>query len=307
MDREKHFFLLGAAKCGTTSLHKYLGQHQEICMSSPKEPPFFELYYDKGISFYEQWCFANKTSEIWTGESRHRNLYLPFTIKRIAKEFPDARLLVVIRHPVERAFSHYLHRVRHGFESLTFEQAVDEDISRINRGEFIDNDKNLKKYEKYFQNDTSTFHRTYIDTGYYAEQFKRVFEYFNKEQLLIINFEDLAQSPQNVVNKSLHHIDPNLKPHTFSKEVQNRQSGVTYEEFRKKASRLTRFSFIKKSPFSKPIATRLKSLLNKRDKRTKPEIYKLKNETRKFLVEHFRQHNEHLSELTNCDYSHWNS
>ncbi len=77
------FFVLGAAKCGTTSLHDYLAQHSDICMSSPKEPFYFEAEQLRGAGWYRSRYFAHWRGEPIVGESRHRNLYLPWVPERI--------------------------------------------------------------------------------------------------------------------------------------------------------------------------------------------------------------------------------
>jgi hypothetical protein len=88
------FFILGAAKCGTTSLHGYFGQHPEICVSEPKEPLYFESEYERGVSYYFNRYFGHWSGEPIVGDARHRNLYLPYVPDRIFRYNPSARLIV---------------------------------------------------------------------------------------------------------------------------------------------------------------------------------------------------------------------
>ena len=81
-------FVLGAAKSATTALHDYLGQHPDIFMSDPKEPFYFEAEYGLGSAFYFQRYFSNWRGERIVGESRHRNLYLPYVPDRIYSTTP---------------------------------------------------------------------------------------------------------------------------------------------------------------------------------------------------------------------------
>jgi hypothetical protein len=89
-----NFFILGAAKCGTSSLRGYLSRHPEVFMSDPKEPFFFEAEYEKGFDFYWRRYFSDWQGEPAIGEARHRNLFLPYVTKRIAASVPDAKLLM---------------------------------------------------------------------------------------------------------------------------------------------------------------------------------------------------------------------
>ena len=96
----KYFFVLGAAKCGTTSLYYYLNQHPDILMSTPKETLFFEKEYHKGVEYFLNKHFPNYKGEAFLGEGRHRNLYLPYVPERIAASYSDAKLIVILRKGV---------------------------------------------------------------------------------------------------------------------------------------------------------------------------------------------------------------
>src|SRR5204862_1223537 len=103
------FFVVGAAKSGTTSLHVYLDQHPDIFMSKPKEPFFFEAEYDRGPEYYYRRYFGGWNGQREVGESRHRNLYFPYIPARIHSYNPNARIIAVLRNPAERAISHWWH------------------------------------------------------------------------------------------------------------------------------------------------------------------------------------------------------
>jgi hypothetical protein len=124
------FFVVGAAKSGTTSLHVYLDQHPDIFMSKPKEPFFFEAEYDRGFDFYYRRYFGGWKGQREVGESRHRNLYFPFVPARIHAYNPEARILAVLRNPVERAISHWWHWYARGRKiclcSMPFKQIFSE-------------------------------------------------------------------------------------------------------------------------------------------------------------------------------------
>jgi hypothetical protein len=103
--RRPNFFILGSAKCGSTTLYEHLGQHPDVFFSTPKEPIFFEAEYEKGFDYYWDTYFAAWDGQAAIGEARHRNLFLPYVAPRVHAACPDARLIVIVRNPVDRAYS----------------------------------------------------------------------------------------------------------------------------------------------------------------------------------------------------------
>lgn len=118
------FIVIGAAKAGTTSLSKLLGQHPQICFSNPKEPRFFshDENYTRGWDWY-QGCFPGAEKAIAVGEgSVHYSMQelFPQTAARIARDLPEVRLIYIVRHPMDRIASHYrmYHKGRPDYPSL---------------------------------------------------------------------------------------------------------------------------------------------------------------------------------------------
>lgn len=201
-----NFYILGAAKCGTTSLHFWLDQHPDICMSHPKEPFFYEAEYGRGLDHYRRKYFAGYRGERIVGESRHRNLYLPFVARRIANVSPDAKLLVCLRNPTERALSHWWHWYSKAKEPLAFASAIAADLERIRQGLAIDDVCAIEQYAATLDADGKGMYRTYVDSGYYARQLSRYFQYFSEQQLKIAPFESLVGNPQSVVREVLEFL-----------------------------------------------------------------------------------------------------
>ncbi|MEA3469299.1 MAG: sulfotransferase, partial [Thermodesulfobacteriota bacterium] len=115
-----NFFLIGAARSGTTSLHKYLEAHPEIFMSEVKEINYFSnnRYWEKGINWYES-HFKTATEKI-RGEASTSYTNYPLikdVPKRLFHYLPDAKFIYILRDPIDRFLSHYLHRIRRGVES----------------------------------------------------------------------------------------------------------------------------------------------------------------------------------------------
>ena len=164
-------------------------------MSNPKEPLFFESEYERGLQYYWERYFSGWTGQPLVGEARHRNLYLPYVPGRIAKSFPNAKLLVMVRNPVTRAYSHYLHRKSHVIETLSFEKGIELDLERIASGKSFDTDEEIEHYKRHLGDGQNTYSRTYIDSGYYAEQIERYLTLFGRDQLHIIFLEDVTRDP----------------------------------------------------------------------------------------------------------------
>ncbi|HTA92590.1 MAG TPA: sulfotransferase, partial [Polyangiaceae bacterium] len=190
------FFILGAAKSGTTSLQAWLAQHSEIAMSEPKEPFYFEAEYDRGVAFYWHRYFSHWDGERLVGEARHRNLYLPYVPERISASAPDARLVVILRDPVRRAMSHWWHWFARGREDLYFEEALEQDMARIATANEISTPAQIAFYAAQLGADGRGPHRTYLDTGYYAIQLRRYFELFPRDRFKIMILEEVVENPQ---------------------------------------------------------------------------------------------------------------
>ena len=193
-----NLFILGAAKCGTTSLHNALQQHPNVFMSTPKEPFFFEAEYERGVEYYIDRYFSAWSGETIVGESRHRNLYLPFVADRIQETYPDASFIVIVRHPVNRAYSHWWHWFSRGVEKKSFEQIVEDNFLRLREGPFFDTPQSAKLYEDTLdrRNGYSPF-PSYIDSGYYADQIHRYIDRFGKSRVHIMLFDDFVADPEH--------------------------------------------------------------------------------------------------------------
>ncbi|MFQ5470216.1 MAG: sulfotransferase [Gammaproteobacteria bacterium] len=199
------FFVAGAQKCGTTSLFNYLIMHPCVLRPAKKEIHFFSDNYDKGMRWYlnhypsrlKQCLQAiSLRQQIVTGEATPYYVFHPHAPARIKKHFPDARIIIMLRDPVERAYSHYKYHVKLGVEDLSFEQAIEKEGERL-QGEYqkmLNNEHyNSVNYKEY----------SYLKRGVYVEQIKRWFELFEKESIRIFRSEDFFSDPgvvyQNVL------------------------------------------------------------------------------------------------------------
>jgi sulfotransferase family protein len=177
------FLILGAQKAGTTALYAYLRWHPEITGPSFKEVSFFDRHYAKGERWYRAHMPVRRRSLV--GEASPSYLFHPLAPERVAGMLPGARLIVLLRTPVGRAFSHYQHEVALGREPLSFEDAVDREDERM-EGEL----ERMLRDPSYFS--LAWWNYTYLARGRYAEQLERWFAAFPREQLLVLFTEELS-------------------------------------------------------------------------------------------------------------------
>jgi len=193
------FFVVGAAKSGTTSLHVYLDQHPDIFMSKPKEPFFFEAEYERGPEYYYRRYFGGWKGQREVGESRHRNLYLPYIPARIHRYNPEARIIAILRNPAERAVSHWWHWYARGKESLGLFDALQADLERIRSGATVWTPDKIKAYAANAGDEGQGTDRTYLDTGYYLEQLMRYEGLFGRSKMHVVLADDLFHEPQKTM------------------------------------------------------------------------------------------------------------
>jgi hypothetical protein len=187
-----NFLIIGAMKSGTTALYYYLEQHPEIYMSPVKEPNFFSSQEQENaadavtnIGTYQD-LFRGGSGKKALGEASHSYLYEPRAAAEIKRYVPEAKLIAILRNPVGRAHSHFLHMVRTGMEPLDdFAQALREEEVRIHK-------------ERTFQD--------YIGRGLYYQQLKRYFGTFPQEQVRVYLYEDLSGAPISTVQDAFRFL-----------------------------------------------------------------------------------------------------
>ncbi len=191
------FIIIGAAKAGTTALHSYLGQHPMVYFTRLKEPNFFAFEGetvafcgpgdDYTINSYSvtdlatyQAGFCRASGETARGEASVIYLYNEKAPRRIRHHVPDARLIIILREPIERAYSSFLFAKRDGRELYDdFLRAVAAEESRIREG---------------WQH---LFH--YTQVGLYHEQLLRYYDLFPADQIKVFLYEDLKTAPLEVI------------------------------------------------------------------------------------------------------------
>jgi hypothetical protein len=203
LGRLPDFLVIGAMRSGTSSLARYLRAHPSICLATKKEVRFFDLNYDKGIGWYKS-HFPCSHPGHRTGEATQTYLYDADALERMAGSVPDALLIAILRHPVERAYSHYwLNRAR-GRESLEFSEALEAETGRLARG---------RPQEKFWY--------SYVDRGRYAQQLRRVSRFYPRERILVVLFDDLVTSPTETFQSVCQflEVDDTFTPPTLGSVV----------------------------------------------------------------------------------------
>lgn len=200
------FMIVGAQKAGTTSLYKYLAQHSAIKPTLLKEVHYFDLNYDKPVSWYQSFFPLKKKNNSITGEASPYYMFHPYAIKRIAEYNPNMKIIVLLRDPASRAISHYYHEVRLGREKLTMREAFDRETSRL-EGELekIKNDSNYvgSNYQRY----------SYKSRGLYINQIEEIKKYFKEDNIKIIDSKDFFKQTKVTVNDTLNFLGMDSNPH----------------------------------------------------------------------------------------------
>ena len=197
------FIIVGAQKAGTTSLYYYLLQHPQILGAQKKEIHFFDYNYSKELEWYKKNFPLKKRlikKNAITGEASPQYMFHPHTLNRIAKNLPNAKIIILLRNPIDRAYSYYHHQVKRGREKKHFLEAIKNEETRIAEGY-----KNMIENPDY--NDYNYLMFSYLKRGKYYEQVKRCMELFPEENILILQSEKMYESPAEVYKETIDFLN----------------------------------------------------------------------------------------------------
>ncbi len=287
-----NFLLVGAPKSGTTSLYYYLVDHPQVFMSKLKEPHFFSKPCKKlpfkgpkdetlGSTMYMNLTWEDYIN-LFRGASKYEAVgeasadylyYFKCSIENIKKYLGNPRIIIILRNPIERAFSAYLHMVRDGREYLSFREALEEETYR--------KEKNWD------------FMWLYTDVGFYYEQVKAYIENFSHVKIFI--YEDLKNNPINFIGELYKFlgIDSNFLPNL---EKRYNVGGVPRSWYK---------LFIQRNPikrFAKKFTPEKLEMILKKVGLLKPEMCL---EDKEYLKEIFKNDILKLQDLINRDLSFW--
>lgn len=292
------FLVIGAAKSGTTSLLEYLKQHPEIYASAIKEPRFFsfegvtldfrgpgdEVENRTTITSLEayQELFAEVSTEKAIGEASPPYMYVPGTSSRIAHHVPDVKLIAILRHPADRAYSNYVEKRTRGLEPIDdFARALDEESRRI------------------ADNWSFTWH--YVQRGFYHRQLEPFYGTFPREQIRVFLFEELQADPGAVMREIYRFLGVD-EAYSPAVGVKYRVSG---EAKSKRIQRAVRGDNLIKAAVKKVLPSSVRSSVKARMLAMNTIPQRIPAEDRERLVGIYRTDIEKLQGLLDRDLSSW--
>ncbi len=284
--RLPNFLIIGAAKAGTTTLFAYLAKHPDVFMCEPKEPEFFSRKdkWSNGLDWYRS-LFANARPDQALGEASTTYTRWPHTddaAGRIAETLPDTKLVYILRHPVERTYSHYGHHVSRFGMTRSFEQALAADSI------YVDCSRYLMQIERYLERGVA------------------------RERILVLTLDDLQKNPTAVLQMLQEHIGVEVRDLVAGQPTRaNARDGRHFirERIRSAIGKVPGvlvvaeaipshwkqkgYNLFERTPFGK----KAKAI-------TTPPPMLL--ETRQRLLELFREENNRLAAFLDRDLSTWN-
>ncbi len=312
MSRLPNFFVVGAPKAGTTSLYHYLDQHPQIYMSAIKEPNFFaaeireenfdpklrrrvardnrglreflsgsmrEKRFGGIVSEWEDYVrlFANATSEPALGEASVCYLWSPTAPARIAEKVPDARILVILRDPADRAFSEYLHGLGNGAIRCSFREQIRRNLSHRS-GQFC-------------------VHYPFLEFGLYSEQLGRYLERFGRNVWVGFH-EDWKDRPMEVFQDICRFLGvaPEFSP------------DMTRRHMEAQVPRIAAIGWLKRAGFwqaaAKATPAKLRPLI-RRSLIRKPGTTQMDPADRRYLLDFYREDIRKLAGLLGRNLDGW--
>jgi hypothetical protein len=194
------FLIIGAMKSGTTTLYKYLDEHPNIFVPRPrKEPGYFsrEHVYQNGRDWYLS-LFQNARPDQWVGEASTCYSRWPHFVdvpERIFNFNKDVKLIYILRHPVDRAYSHYGHLLFYANKKYrSLDEALDAEPE-------------------------------ILDASKYMAQINRFLQYFPKEQLLLVDFEELVSNPHAILQQVQAFIGCDVINLSIENEIKANEAG----------------------------------------------------------------------------------
>jgi hypothetical protein len=312
--REPNFFLVGAGKAGTTSLFHYLDQHPQIYMSPVKEPSHFSLEsrpenmdpavrklgfeieersrtYLRGpmtqklgggvVREFNDYMrlYLNAQNERAIGEASVSYLWSRTAADGIARRFPNARILMVLRSPADRAFSHYLHNMSDGFISSPFRDYIHAGLRPTQS--------------------VLGMQRTCLEMGLYTDQVQRYFDRFPREQIGIWLYEDTRARPREFLGEVMEFLGVDS---SFTPDTTRRYNEPHVSKFAKTKRMLRRFGVWQTVASATP--NRLRQKIRKAAHKPASELV-MSAEDRAMLVDYYYDDICRLEKLLHRDLTAW--
>lgn len=294
MQHKIDFLIIGAQKCGTTSLYDYLKQHPDIFLPNAKEIHYFaeDECYRQGEGYLDP-LYAAHGAESAVGGAYVHLMYFPHVPARIHAYNPAMRCIAVLRNPIDRAYSAYWFARRNGWETCrTFEEALEREPER-QRGRYAEQTE-----------------LTYVTHGEYFEQLARFVEQFGRDRLLVIRTDALYADPRAAVARTLdfvgiadglEHIDTSVRSNeaAMPRVPALHRTVLRHDAWYKRSARRV-------LPMGVRQTLRERVVLPLLQRNLRPFRYPpMHAETRRRLRDHFAEPNRRLSELLGQDFTDW--
>lgn len=293
MHRLPDIYIIGAQKCGTTTLYHWLSQHPQIYANEyAKDYPFFsnDQTFREGRSQFTSFAKdAPRNNLVLGGEANA--MYAPLSIQRMQTIIPKAYLIAILREPLIRAYSAYTYAVERLMENRVFEQAINEELQGFT-------------YEP-----SDALQRDYLGHGHYAQQLREVFHFFPKERVKIVFFENLKTNPTTELKAIFEFLGikkdfiPNLTIRNETKGS-HRSKWLTKLTYAKPASAKLRTLGKLLVPFSVRTSIRQKLAEFNRIEAPKPEF---PDSTRKLLNQYYQKEIHELELLLESEIPSWHT
>lgn len=273
--RKPNFLIIGAPKCGTTALARYLETHPQVFVAPEKELRYFDQSHDLGLDWYLD-HFRRAEDELAIGEATPTYMAHPQAPSRMAEVVPEARLVAILRNPVDRAYSHYWQVRRRGHEPRDFAQAVEQE-----------HPAGVMSLEEQA--------RAYLGFGQYMEQLSNFVPHYPRASIHVLILEELVAEPA-VTLSELHRflgVDDTFVPANIGR-VYN--PSYRYRSWRFRSAMLRARAWT----IAPGLARRLDRL-----NRDESEYPAMDDATRARLLEHFAPHNQALADWLGYDLKAW--
>ncbi len=301
-----NFFIVGAAKAGTTSLYNYLQAHPDVFLCPIKEPNYFstdinpedfnptyrkntilhikdkpkkkiQLAFVRNSKLYLR-LFEDAQNEKAIGECSTSYLFSSVAAKNIKVFNPEAKIIIALRNPVERTFSHYLMAVKYGFTHHSFSDALQKDMSATEKGWGIS--------------------ELFIELSLYYEQLKRFYDVFPRENIKVLFFDDLQTDPAALANDICKFLDID----TFKLTDKENYNPAALPRFKCLNSVMVKTGFknFLMRVFPRNIADKAKSIYY-----TNKKLPEMKDQDQAFLKSIFKEDIKKTQDLIRKDLTHW--
>ncbi len=295
------FLILGAPKCGTTALAQFISSHPNVFVTNPKEPHFFDSNYEMGLENYLKKYYSSWSTEHAAGEATPSYLIVPYVAKRIKECVPNAKLIVLLRNPIERAYSSWWMFRARGMEQLSFEETINYEIEQYAGDDNIESvftESSVKKNTRRIKAGKEICERAYLCAGHYADHLTRFYQEFPQHNIKVIFSHQLRRNHEKSIRDIWNFIGVDMDEQIPDFNAVNEALGHRAAPLLKTLQGLGLMQFRHLLPNS--IMSFAKNKLSNMGSRPK-----MNAETRKVLLAYFTPHIEKLELLVDEDLSDW--